>query len=90
MCANFPSNLCLQNHSYESEPFLTSIDADKRAFGHIVQTANAPAFVLGLEELETHLQAVLHQPVCAHLRTAFAAFITLVDPKRESRTDNGL
>ena len=68
--------------SYKSVPFLTSIDADKRALGHVVQTADAPAFVLGLEELEAHLQAMLHQPVGAHLTTAFAPLVTLVDPER--------
>ena len=62
-------------------PFLTSIDADKRAFGHVIQTADAPAFVLGLKELETHLQTMLHQPVGAHLSTAFTPLITLVDPE---------
>lgn len=75
----------MQNHPYKSVLFLTSIDADKRAFSHVVQTADAPAFVLGLEELETHLQAVLHQPVGAHLSAAFAALITLIDPERASR-----
>lgn len=64
-------------------PFLTSIDADKRALGHVIQTADAPAFVLGLEELETNLQAVLHKPVGAHVRAAFAPLITFVDPERE-------
>lgn len=64
---------------------LTSIDADKRALGHVIQTADAPAFVLGFEELETNLQAVLHQSVGAHLRTAFTPLITLVDPRRESK-----
>lgn len=61
--------------------FLTSIDANKRALSHVIQTADAPAFVLGFEELETHLKAVLHQSVGAHLRAAFAPLITLVDPE---------
>lgn len=63
--------------------FLTSINADKRAFSDIIQAADAPAFVLGLKELKADLQAVLHQPVGAHLSTTFAPFITLVDPERE-------
>lgn len=62
---------------------LTSVDADKRTLGDIVQTANAPAFILGLEKLETHLQAVLNEAVCAHLSTAFAAFVTFVDAKNK-------
>jgi len=69
----------------KSLPFLTSIDADKRALGHVVQTADAPAFVLGLEELEAHLQAMLHQPVGAQLTAAFAPLVTLVHPERERR-----
>lgn len=68
--------VCFPSHLF---PFLTSIDADKRALGYVIQTADAPAFVLGLEELETHLQAMLHQPVGAHLSTAFAPLVTLVD-----------
>lgn len=61
--------------------FLTSVDADKRALGYIIQTADTPAFVLGLEKLEAHLQAVLHQSIGAHLRTAFTPLVTLVDPE---------
>lgn len=61
--------------------FLTSVDADKRALGNVVQTADTPAFVLGLEKLEAYLQAVLHQSIGAHLRTAFTPLITLVDPE---------
>lgn len=59
---------------------LTSINADKGAFSHIIQTPDPPAFVLGLEKLKTDLQAVLHQPVGAHLSATFAPFITLIDP----------
>lgn len=61
---------------------LTSINADKGAFGHVVQAANAPAFVLCFEELETHLQAVLHQSISAHLRAALTSLVALVDPER--------
>lgn len=66
-------------------PLLTSIDADKRAFGDVIQAADAPAFVLGFKELQAHLQAVLHQPVGAHLRAAFTSLVTLVDPERGER-----
>lgn len=59
---------------------LTCIDTDKRALGDVVKATDAPALVLGLEELQTHLQAVLHQPIGAHLGVAAAALITLVDP----------
>lgn len=63
--------------------FLTSIDANKGALGHIVHAADAPAFVQGLEELQTYLQAMLHQAVGAHLRATFAPLVALIDPKRE-------
>lgn len=63
-------------------PSLTGVDADKRAFGYVVQTADAPAFVLGFKELQAHLQAVLHQSVGAHLGAAFTPLVTLVDPER--------
>lgn len=66
-------------------PSLTSVDADKRAFGYVIQTADAPAFVLGFKELQAHLQAVLHQSVGAHLGAAFTPLVTLVDPEREGR-----
>lgn len=66
-------------------PFLTSIDADKGAFSYVIQAADAPAFVLGFEELQAHLQAVLHQPVGAHLRAAFTSLVTLVDPEGGER-----
>lgn len=66
-------------------PLLTSVDADKRAFGDVIQTADAPAFVLGFKELQTHLQAMLHQSVGAHLGAAFTSLVTLVDPEREER-----
>lgn len=66
-------------------PLLTSIDADKRAFCYVIQTANAPAFVLGFKELQTHLQPMLHQSVGAHLGAAFTSLVTLVDPEREER-----
>lgn len=65
--------------------FLTSINADKRALSDIIQTPDAPAFVLSLKELKAYLQAVLHQPVGAHLSTTFAPFITLVDPERTKK-----
>lgn len=66
-------------------PSRTSVDADKRALGYVVQAADAPAFVLGFKELQAHLQAVLHQPVGAHLGAAFTPLVTLVDPDREGR-----
>lgn len=69
---------------------LTCIYADKGAFGHVVQAANSPSFVLGFEELETHLQAVLHQSVGAHLRAALTPLVALVDPERRQDTDYSL
>lgn len=60
-------------------PSLTGIDADKGALGDVVQATDAPAFVLGLEELQADLQAVLHQPVGAHLGAAVAPLVALVD-----------
>lgn len=71
-----------------SRHLLTCINADKGSFGHVVQAANAPAFVLCFKELETHLQAVLHQPVGAHLRAALTPLVALVDPEKRqgSRT----
>lgn len=74
-------------------PHLTCIYADKGAFGHVIQAADAPAFVLCFEELETHLQAVLHQSVGAHLRAAFTLLVALVDAERrrwEQDTDYSL
>lgn len=61
-------------------PSLTGIDADKGALGDVVQATDAPAFVLGFEELQADLQAVLHQPVGAHLGAAVAPLVALVDP----------
>lgn len=61
--------------------FSTCIDADKRAFGHVIEAADAPALVLGLKELQAHLEAVLHQAVRAHLRITAALLVTLVDPE---------
>lgn len=66
-------------------PLLTSVDADKRAFGYVIQAADAPAFVLGFKELQAHLQAMLHQPVGAHLRAAFTSLVALVDPEGGER-----
>lgn len=61
--------------------FSTCIDTDKRAFSDIVEAADAPALVLGLKELQTHLKAVLHQAVSAHLRVTAALLVTLVYPE---------
>lgn len=61
-------------------PSLTGIDADEGALGDVVQAADAPALVLGLEELQADLQAVLHQPVGALLGAAVAPLVALVDP----------
>lgn len=72
---------------------LTCINADKGASGHVVQAADAPTLVLCFEELETHLQAVLHQPIGAHLRAALTPLVALVDPERrqgEQDTDYSL
>lgn len=66
---------------YQAQFFSTSIDADKRAFGHVIKTADAPALVLSLEELQAHLEAVLHQAVVAHLRITAAPLVTLVYPE---------
>lgn len=71
-------------------PSLTSVDADKRAFGYVIQAADAPAFVLGFKELQAHLQAVLHQPVGAHLGAAFTPLVTLVDPEGGRKSTNPL
>ena len=60
----------------------TCVDTDEGPLGHVVQTADAPAFVLGLKELQPHLQTVLHQTVSTHLTAALTTLITLINPER--------
>lgn len=63
----------------------TCINTDKGAFGNVIQATDTPALVLGLEELQTNLQAMLYQSVCAHVRVTFAAFVTLINSGRRSQ-----
>ncbi len=62
---------------------MANVRADKRALRHVVQTTHAPALAIrGLEELKSHSNAVLHDPIGA-ATVAFAARIALENARHD-------